>query len=59
MLGMLDKGQIAIICENCGHWIITYKITDAEFQKSKEVPLRIKPPVCSVCSQVKRNWKKR
>lgn len=58
MLGVINKGRIAIICEHCGHYLIEYKITDAEFEKSKDVPFRIKQPICSVCSKVKKGWKK-
>ena len=54
----LKDGRLALTCGNCGHYLIQMKVTDAEFQKSKDVPLRIKVPVCLVCSNVKKTWRK-
>ena len=55
----LKDGRLALTCGNCGHYLIQMKVKDAEFQKSKDVPLRIKVPVCSVCAKIKKGWVKR
>lgn len=59
MLNLFNKGQITIVCEHCGIILKKVDISDAEFEKSKDVPFRIKQPVCSVCSKVKKQWVKK
>lgn len=53
------KGRIIIYCENCGNILLGCNVSDEEFEKSKDVPLRIKQPVCSVCSKIKKEWIKK
>jgi tRNA(Ile)-lysidine synthase TilS/MesJ len=53
------KGRITIVCEQCGVILKDIEVSDKEFEKSKDVPLRIKQPVCSVCSKIKKEWIKK
>jgi len=55
----MDKGRIVIVCEHCGVILREKEVSDKEFEKSKDVPLRIKQPVCSVCSKIKKGWIKK
>ena len=59
MLPLFEKGRIVIVCEHCGTILREYNVSDAEFEKSKDVPLRISRPRCNVCSKVKSAWYKK
>jgi hypothetical protein len=50
--------RITLVCENCGFIKAELNMTPSEVIKSIDVPYRIKAPVCSVCSKIKKGWVK-
>jgi rubredoxin len=51
--------KIDLVCNNCGHILFQQNITPKEVIKAIDVPYRIKTPVCSVCSKIKKEWVKK
>ena len=51
--------KITVVCENCGHILFQQKLIPSEVHKAEDVPHRIKTPVCSVCSKIKKGWVKK
>lgn len=51
--------RITLVCEYCGVIKAEFELTPSEVAKSEDVPYRIKTPVCSVCSKIKKGWVKK
>lgn len=51
--------RITLVCNNCGHILVSKEITPIEASKANDVPHRVKVPVCSVCSKIKKEWVKK
>ena len=51
--------RITLVCEYCGVIKAELELTPSEVAKAEDVPHRIKAPVCSVCSKIKKGWVKR
>ena len=50
--------RITLVCEYCGAIKAELNLTPKEVIKAIDVPYRIKTPVCSVCSKIKKGWVK-
>ena len=51
--------RIDLVCDNCGHILFQQRLTPAEVAKANDVPHRVKVPICTVCSKIKKEWVKR
>lgn len=51
--------RVELVCANCGHIIQSEEVKVTHSQEVGDMPVRIKVPVCNLCSEVKKEWKKR